>query len=38
MIQRARSANSQSLLREAETAIFLIQDANMKAWLEVERS
>lgn len=36
MIQAARSASSQSLLREAETAIFLIQDANMKAWLEVE--
>lgn len=36
MIQAARSASSQSLLREAETAIFLIQDANMKAWLEAE--
>lgn len=36
MIQKARSASSQSLLREAETAIFLIKDENMKRWFEEE--
>ncbi|QKF65543.1 hypothetical protein [Campylobacter corcagiensis] len=34
MIQKARSSNSRSLLREAESAILLIDDINVKQWFE----
>lgn len=34
MIQKARSNNSRSLLREAESSILLIDDINVKQWFE----
>lgn len=34
MIQKARSSDSRSLLREAESAILLIDDINVKQWFE----
>jgi len=34
MIQSARSSDSRSLLREAESAILLIEELNIKSWFE----